>query len=108
MINFAVGIRGNISNNYTGKINDASTFLADIPTNSGTIVNIYGLLIEDHSNIGSIDSFNIYSIGTNSQNVFEGDIEISTGSRGLIIHSPNGSGWRINIDNLGVLSTNIL
>ena len=81
-INFGVGVRGAISNSSTGIISEAATFLADVPTNMGTITNLYGLLIEDHSGIGVTISENLHSSGVASLNVFEGRVDAGTYSVG--------------------------
>jgi hypothetical protein len=46
-------------------------------TMSGSITNVWGLYVEDHSGIGSSTSLNIISAGATSLNVFEGNVKIN-------------------------------
>lgn len=68
------GVVGFISNIGLGTISTAASLLAQTPDNTGggTINFLFGLNIKDHSGIGTVKSQNIYSEGTNSENVFEG------------------------------------
>ena len=53
---------------------------------TGTIDNLYGLYIEDHSNVGFTNDYNFYSAGINSKNKIEGILEVdSIDSTSLII-----------------------
>ncbi|MFN9115605.1 MAG: hypothetical protein ACK5XN_36585 [Bacteroidota bacterium] len=40
--------------------------------------------------------------------LFEDDIEITTKELGIILKSPDGTRWRVNIDNTGTLITTAL
>lgn len=48
------------------------------PTISGgtTVTNAYGISVGDYSGVGSSISYNVYSAGANSLNVFEGEIDV--------------------------------
>jgi len=45
-------------------------------TSSGTTTNLYGLYIEDQSTVGFANDYNFYSAGANSENKFEGNVDI--------------------------------
>jgi hypothetical protein len=55
---------------------------------------------------------NRVGVGTTSPNskltVSNGDIKIVNSINGIILRSPNGSRWRVTIDNTGALITNII
>lgn len=78
-INLAVGMTAQIQNDTAGGTIDTSiTVLAQNPKNvPGGIMNtVYGLDINDHSGIGAVRSWNLFSEGVASQNIFEGHVTI--------------------------------
>ena len=126
----ALGSVGHIENNGTGTIDIASAVVASIdqtnasgtiglavgvgiaaPDNVGTITNLAGILVQDHSGIGVTTSDNILSEGATSTTHFEGthlqdgDIEFTNAAKGLILRAPGGGRWRITVSDLGVLTT---
>lgn len=42
------------------------------------VINNYGIYIDDQSASGSINSYNLYSVGASSKNKFEGSVEVGT------------------------------
>jgi hypothetical protein len=61
---------GIIPNMYGIKINQPSTAY-------GTkVYNNYGIFIADHSTIGDVQRYNIYSTGPNSKNYFQGEVRV--------------------------------
>lgn len=63
-----------------GTITNFSGVQIETPNNTGTIVNNYGIRIEDQSGIATTDNFNLYSLGANSVNYFQGSVGINTSS----------------------------
>jgi hypothetical protein len=55
---------------------------------AGTLADVYGLRISDHSGKGSGDSYNIYSRGASSLNVFEGRVAAGNYADNLITTNP--------------------
>ncbi|MBD3419094.1 MAG: hypothetical protein GF398_03145 [Chitinivibrionales bacterium] len=89
---------GFVIGNTDGKF----TFVADNNT-TGT---------PSFSNLVRIEPTGEVGIGTTSPasrlEVDGGDIEVDDSSRGLILRSPDGKRWRVNVDNSGQLSTDAL
>nr|MBA3678801.1 tail fiber domain-containing protein [Candidatus Saccharibacteria bacterium] len=113
-INNANGVTSGITNNSSGNITNASVVDIQRVVNNGTgsITNVHGLYIADESGVGTGDSFNIYSRGTSSKNVFDGSASFGgdpkifgTNSRLMINHS-NAFGWETT-DNTAIAQINV-
>jgi hypothetical protein len=59
-----------------GTVTEWATVLVDAPTSAGTVTNLSGVKIADHSALGGTTSYNILSKGASSKNVFEGTLDI--------------------------------
>ena len=64
--------------------------------------------------ISDVEALNLQAITgvgnetTNSIVLNGGDLEITDPNKNIIIKSPNGSRWKIEIDNSGVISTTLI
>jgi hypothetical protein len=92
---------GNVTNLYggefatgnegAGKVDTIFGVLIDSATGGASVTNNYGLYISDQSGTGSVDSFNLYSDGSNSKNYFGGKVGIGTTSPEEKLHIQNDS-----------------
>lgn len=75
-----VGVAGQINNDNIGTISTAASLLALAPANGGggTMNFVFGLDIKDHSGFGGVKSYNLYSEGASSINIFNGAVGIGT------------------------------
>jgi len=88
MANFAVtdmiGTQSQILATGSGETNITNGYGALIKTpgytSSGITTNLYGLYIEDQSTVGFVNDYNIFSAGVNSENKFEGSLELASGT----------------------------
>jgi hypothetical protein len=71
------------------------------PGGTGAVGTMHGLYIENQGRAGVTTAYNILSKGATAQNVVEGDVEVSTVGRGVIMKSPNGSRWRLTVSDAG-------
>ena len=75
----AIGFTNVFFNTSTGTVENVIGYNVNQPIfNTGSINNLFGIRIADHSNIGLVKSFNIWSMGFNSLNIFDGKIGIGT------------------------------
>lgn len=75
----AIGFTNVLFNSGSGTIENVVAYNVNAPLiNTGSINNVVGVRIGDHSGIGLVKSFNIWSMGANSLNIFDGKIGIGT------------------------------
>lgn len=72
--------------------------------NQGSLTGRWALVIEGATNNIGIGHSNYYSSPAKSKlHVFNGDVNVDQIGSGIILKSPNGSCWRVTIDNTGNL-----
>jgi len=74
----ATGIYAGIYNNSSSTITNGYGIYIDSADNWGTFTNNYGLYIAEQSDVGSSNSYNLYSAGYEAKNYFEGNVGIGT------------------------------
>ncbi len=96
-ITTAAGIQVKNFNSSTGTITTGYGILLQTPTNNGTFTNNYGLYIQDHSAVGSTNSFNFYSAGANAKNYFAGNVGIGTTAPTNPLHVKVGTDQNLTV-----------
>lgn len=78
-ITTAYAVRGIIQHYSAGTIGTSHAIHAfTSPTAGGPITTAYGVYISDHSTVNATNHWNLYSVGANSRNHFEGRVVIGT------------------------------
>lgn len=111
----ANGVTAGVTNNSSGNIDNVSVIDVQRVVNNGTgsIGTVHGVYIADESGIASSgESYNIYSRGTASKNVFDGSVSFGgdptifgTNSRLMVNHN-NALGWETT-DNTAIAQINV-
>jgi collagen type VII alpha len=107
----ARGVSGQILSTL-GRIVRAFTFKVRAPSGGGTVDELHGVYIEDHSQKATTSGVhaNLTSKGATSENVFEGnvrvggDLEQTAPGGALVMRQPNGTTRRVTLDNTGALA----
>jgi hypothetical protein len=70
------------------------------------LIELHRDIENQHTNIDTVISLNY--VDTSTDLVFGGDIEVDDSDDGLILESPDGTRWRVQVDNSGNLTTTSL
>jgi len=108
IINITMGAMSFIVNDVVNTaILDFTTDIYRFNSNNPTAKGFSGL--QDYTaNITDLDYTQKIYVDTKASKLGADDIEISDFNKGVILTSPNGSRYRITVDNSGILSTTII
>lgn len=105
-----VQITTNASLINTSVINQASSTITNLKglalsnwLNGGTVTTSYGIYADNSIDVGTTKYF-IFSTSASPSSI-AGDVAISVNGKGLILKSPDGTCYRLAVDNAGALST---